>query len=309
MANGSIISKDGKKIMLNRTYEAVPTYSAPTVFKLGILNGTPLVADTNLDYAIPIEDGTTCDDGSNTLTGSTGGDNSTDNTTTYKEGAGNSDVTSQNLIANGTSASKIWTIADLDTAGDDAVGTQPYALWLYIKDATALAKLVSAGTAISIKFRTNGDAANKYYEDAFEDGDVAVGWNWITSNTTIVTGLTAGAGGAPSGVLDEFVITITTNNATDTFVAGDVIYDLLRQWATSDLTKSFVSGYPTYDYTNSEVTIRCLANSTEANGFDINSDALFNTDTTVLLHSEDVFTAESKSSTDEIAFIVKDREI
>ena len=40
------------------------------------------------------------------LTGSSGGDNSTDNTDTYKEGAGNVDVTSQNLIANDTSATK-----------------------------------------------------------------------------------------------------------------------------------------------------------------------------------------------------------
>ena len=55
----------------------------------------------------------TNDDGSNAFTGSSGGDNSTDNTSVFKEGGGNTDVTAQNLIANDTNADKIWVISDL----------------------------------------------------------------------------------------------------------------------------------------------------------------------------------------------------
>ncbi len=307
MANGSVKGNDGKKIMLNRTFKSSPDYTIPSVFKVGILNGTPLVSDTDLDVAIPISDGTVCDNGDNQLTGSGGGDNTTDNSTTYKEGAGETDAKSQNLIANGTSATKTWTIADLDTNGNDAVGTQPYGLWLNIKDATTLAKFKTSGTAIEIKLRTNGDAADKKYYDVFTASDLAVGWTWLTSNKVNVEDMGTGGGGAPSGVLDEFIIEITTNNATDAFVAEDVMYDLLRQWATSDLTSTFVSGYPVFDYTSSEVTIRNFLSVTQANGFDINGHAIFNTDATALRDSEDTITAESKSSTDEFAFIAVDR--
>ena len=61
------------------------------------------------------------------------------------------------------------------------------------------------------------------------------------------------------------------------------------------------------DETNNEVTIRCLINSVQANGFNINGFGIFNDDGTLLMHSEDTFTSVSKSSTDEIVFIIKDR--
>ena len=185
--------------------------------------------------------------------------------------------------------------------------TEPFALWLYIKDATALAKFLTAGTCLEIQFRTNGDAANKYYEHTETVSNLIAGWTWVQSGTTAINALTQGAGGAPSGVLNELIIQITTNNATDTFVAGDVVYDLLRQWATADLSKIFVTNYPTFDYTDYEVTTRCFLDSSEANGFDVNGFGMINTDATVLLMSESTYTAESKSSTDCFAYICKDR--
>lgn len=307
MTNISLKTQNGRKILLNRGYKSTPDYTVPSVFRVGINQTTPLITDTALDYIIPITNGTINDDGSNTMTGSDGADNSTDNTDTFKPGGGVTDVTAQNLIANDTSVTKVWTIADLDTSGSDAVGTKPYGLWLYIKDATALAKFVSAGTALSIKFRTNGDGATLYYEDAYEDGDLAVGWNWITSNTTNVEDLTEGAGGAPSGDLDEFVITITTNNATDEFAAGDVVYDMLRQWDTTDSWQLYVSGYPTLNETNMEATTRCYLEGTKANGFLIDSCSFENTDGTPLVSDMDKFDEDSKSDTDEFAFVAVDR--
>jgi hypothetical protein len=307
MVNNSIVTTKGKNIVLNRAWKATPDYTPATTYRVGINNDTPLITNTKLDYEIPISDGTVSDNGENTLTGSSGGDNSTNNTTIFKEGAGETDNTAQNLIANDTNATKTWTIADLAVAGSHVTAARPYAIWLYIKDSTTLTKFLSAGTCLQIRFRTNGDAANKYYGDSYTASQLSVGWNWITSNTVNVNDLSQGAGGAPSGVLDEFVINIITNNATDTFVAGDVVYDLLRQWGWADLVGNFVTGYPTFDYVNNQVSIRTFLSSLEANGFLINGLGLHNTDGTVLMHSGDTFTGESKSSTDEFAILIKDR--
>jgi len=311
MANDSIFTTLGKNTLLYRTYTlnadlSATQYLAETKFKVGINNATPDISDTDLTTVVPIGDGTVNDDGSNTLTGSNGGDNSTDNTTTYKEGAGVTDVTAQNLITNGTSATKTWTIADIDIAGSDMSGTEPFGLWFYILDATTLAFFKSSGTALSIRFRTNGDGATLYYEYVRTAAQLAVGWNWITSGLVNVADLSTGGGGAPSGALDEFVITVTTNNAADDWTAADVIYDLLRQWAVADATKVFQSGFPTLDYTNNQATTRCSLATTEANGFLIGALGLFNEDSSILMLAEDVFDDESKSSSDEFSFIAID---
>jgi len=303
MANDSIITNNGKNVLLRRAYTATADLSAteflsPTEFQIGIDNDTPNVADTALDNGIPIGNGTVNDDGSNTLTGSSGGDNTTNNTTTFKDGANTTDVTAQNLIANGTATTKIWTIADLASAGTDITAAQPYGLWFFIKDATALAKIVSFET----KF---GSDSSNYFSKTVLVAAMTTGWNWITSGTTNVNALTET--GTVSGDIDTFIIEIVTNLAADTFVAGDTIYDLLRQWATSDLTSTFVTGFPTFNTTNIEVSIRCFLNLAQGTGFDINGFALFNEDTSPLMTEEDTFTAESKGPKDEFAFVVKNR--
>ena len=305
MAVGGKITTTGKNVMLNRTYKSTPDYTVPSVFSAGIGLTTPVATDTSLEIRVPISDGTINDDGQQTFTGTGGGDNSTDNIATFKEGAGVVDATAQNLIANGTSVSKTWTIANLATSGTVMTSTEPFGFWMYIKDATEYAKLAAAGTVLDVRFRTNGDGATLYYQYVRTKAQLAVGWNWITSGTTIMTGLTQGAGGAPSGIMDELIIIITTVLATDTFVAGDIVYDLLRQWADSDLIKTYVSGYPTFDEVNQKITIRTQLTSLEANGFDISEFGTLNTDGTPALIAHDVFTAESKSDTDEFIFIIE----
>ena len=304
IANGSLIVNNGKTIIIQRAYNSAATQTVPSVFSVGTSNGTPNVTDTALDVRVPISNGTVNDNGSNSLAGSNGGNATTDNTTTYKQGAGESDAQSQNLLTNGTSATKTWTLTPLTA---NFSGTQPFAFWLYIKDAAAYAKFLAAGTALQLRIRTSGDAANLSYLYNRTKAQLATGWNFITSGTTNVNALTQGAGGAPSGALNEFIIEITTTAAADAFVAGDVLYDLMRQWAASDLIKTFVTGYPTIDTTNHEAQIRAQLLSTEANGFDLTGFALYNTDGTPLMHSEDTYSSESKSDTDQFTFLVTDR--
>jgi len=236
------------------------TEGAISAFKVGIGTTAPTGADTDLEIAVPISNGTVNDNGNNTLTGSSGGDNTTDNTTTYKDGAGVTDVTSQNLIANNTNATKIWTISDLSSLGNNITQTQFFGLWIYIKDATALAKFKTSGTALEIKL---GSSSANYFSLTKTASNLAVGWNWITSNTVAVEDMTET--GTVSGNVDTFIIEITTNNATDTFVAGDVLYDLLRTWQASDLVKSFETSYPSYNSSTDELQSRMVLTLSQAN--------------------------------------------
>jgi len=298
MANGSLTTRQQKKGLMYRGYTSSPTdtqYDPPTKFTIGINGTTPSENNTDLVEAIPISDGTVNDNGSTNLTGSSGGDNSTDNTTTYKEGAGESDNTAQNLIANDTNATKIWTIAALST---NITATQPVGLWIYIKDATALAKFVS------LEIKLGSDSSN-YYSLSKTAAQLSTGWNWVNSGSTNVEDLTET--GTVSGDIDTFIIEIVTNNATDEFVAGDVVYDLLRQWEDSDLLKLFNTGYPSLNLTNLEVSMKCTLLSNEGNGFLVDSIGTKNVDGYLMdIHVQD---DESKSSTDEFIYTIKNRMI
>lgn len=285
--------------MLNRYMKTVPDYTPPSQFKIGRDNATPTETDTTLTNLIPISNGTVNDDGDNNMTGDMAGSNSTDNTTTFKPGAGVYDDTAQNLIGVGTSISKIWYIANLATAGTVVDNTKYFGLWLYIKDAATLAKF-RPSNAVRIQL---GDDDSNAYELLLDAADFEVGWNWITSYPDAVEDLTE-AGSVAGATSAYFSITVITNASADTIASGDLIYDQLRTYEDSDLVKNFVTGYPTLNETSVQSTIRCYLNSTEANGFNIDSIGIFNSDATPVLTDIDQFIEESKADTDEIAFII-----
>jgi len=307
MASGSTTKTNQKKSLLYRGFTATGSLSAtqylpPSQFKVGINNGTPTISKTDLDSVIPISDGTTNDDGSNTMIGSGGGDNSTANTTTYKEGAGNTDDTAQNLIANGSYGQKVWEIADLSSAGNGIDSTKYVGLWLYIKDQTTLDKVVnSSANAVTI-FMGNNSA--NYYYISIHTNNLIIGWQFITDSGIVST---MPKMGSPSGTLLWFRIQIVTGSASSTFIAGDIIFDLLRQWEASDTVKNLESGYPAIDLNALSMTTRGVLTATQANGFNIDGHGTFNEDTTPLIMSEDTTGGESKSRTDEFAFVAVDR--
>ena len=284
MANGSVKTTNGKRVLLYRGYTPTGSLSAtqylpPDRFRLGIDNATPTISTTTVDDSIPIDNGTVLSNGTQTMTGSAGGDNSTNNTTTFKSGGGLSDDTSQNLIANGTSVSKTWTVTALTT---NATATSPIGHWLYIKDATALAKIVS------VEARVGSDTSN-YYSQTWLVAVLTTGWNWLSSNVTALNALTQT--GTPAGNLDTLVYIITTNNAADAFVAGDVLFDLLRQWVEADAKQAYVTGFPSLNMTTLEATTRALISSTQAVGYDVNAIVLQNQDASPLTTDAHVFTA------------------
>lgn len=301
MVSGSIVKTNQKKSLLYRGFTATLStteYLPPSQFKVGINNDTPDISGNDLTIPIPITNGTVNDDGSNQLTGSSAGNNTTDNTTTYKEGAGESDNTAQNLIKDNSDVAAQWTITSLSTNIDDS---KYGGFWLYIKDSTALSKFRTSGNPFVI--RIGSDVTANYYSKEFSYTTLVSGWQWVQLG--IISDMTeVGTVGSP---IDSFQIRIATNNATDTFVAGDLVYDLLRQWEDTDLVKDLEVGYPSINLTALSVTTRGVLTATQSNGFDIDGHGIFNEDTSPLMMSEDTTGGESKSRTDEFAFVAVDR--
>lgn len=55
MATGQIITKNGLKIALNRTFKSSPDYTAPSQFKVGTGTTTPASTDTDAETAVTID--------------------------------------------------------------------------------------------------------------------------------------------------------------------------------------------------------------------------------------------------------------
>jgi hypothetical protein len=81
----------------------------------------------------------------------------------------------------------------------------------------------------------------------------------------------------------------------------------MRRWATTDLYTSVTATYPLLNETNLEVEVRGFVNSVQANGFLLTETGDFNSDTSMLIDDRNTFTSISKSSTDQLILIWKDR--
>jgi len=313
MTNDSIITNNGKKILLNRGYTATvdlstTQYLSPTQFKVGISGSTPSITFNDLTTVIPIANGTVLDTAQNTWSGSIGAIDSTDNTTTYKQGANQSDVTAQNLLSGTNDALKLWEQSSLSGSGLKCPVTDYAGFWLYIKDATALAK-ISSTSGSALQLRLGDDSSNYYYKNWSRD-TLAVGWNWRSTWAPVsgsVGTLSKIGTPATSGSVDYAAIAISGSEATSEFTSGEIIYDLLRSWDADDTKKDFQSGWPTFNYSTLEVEQRCYLTTIQASGFLIDSLGIFNKDSSELMASHDVMEDESKSDTDEFAFVAVDR--
>lgn len=286
MANGSVITTNGRKVILNRSFKSSPDYTVPSQFEIGVANETPLIGDTTLDVRVPIT-GTESVDDCDTDDWSDGTDTTaTLNNTTYKQGDGSISVAKSGSSGTTFSVNKATTSRDFTS--------KDLWMWVYFTDIT---DLVSSGTAMTIKF--GSDNSNYYYLD-IGITSLADGWNYISFSSSTATGTT---GSPVITACDYTEIIFNTDLAADTVAADRVLIDDVRLASSDDYKKTITSGYPTFDETLLEVEKRGTLLSTEAVGFNINAFATFNTDSTPLMCCVDVFTAESKSTTDEFVFI------
>ncbi len=56
---GQVITNNGRKIILNRSFKASPDYLAPSVFKIGTGTTTPVAGDTDVETGVNINGGAT----------------------------------------------------------------------------------------------------------------------------------------------------------------------------------------------------------------------------------------------------------
>jgi|TARA_Y100000034_G_scaffold95237_1_gene115575 hypothetical protein len=292
MATGSIITNNGKIIVLNRAYKSSPDYTVMSQFKVGYDNGTPAVASTDLDFPIATHDTEAVDDCEAADWTDSADMTTATNATYFKEGTTGLDLTKDAGGSDTASTDKTTTSVDFTS--------KELFVWLYIIDVAMLAKL-AATDCVTIRF--GSDNAN-YYVYTRDAADLATGWNVIRFTSATADSTT----GAPViTACDYSYIAIKATGAAITWSVNDLVMD---DWKVASATDYFVtidSGYPSIDETNNEVELRGTLPTTHGNGYDIDGFAWFNTDSTELMGTENTFTDESKSDTDEFLFICKHR--
>lgn len=295
MTNNTLLLTNGFNILIDRFGNTSPTLTPISKFRLSINTPDVTYGDTTLTTQIPIS-GTEMIDACNVTTGwTTTGGTVTVNATTFKPDG----VTdgSLNFTKTGTAS------ADLSTtkATTSLNGTsKDFIMWFYVKDATTLAKLTTSGTALIIRYGT--DSSNYYRKDILQSS-LATGWNYITS--AITSGFTTTVGTPTLATMNYTLIQTSATTATDTWSAGDIIFDSLRLASADDYLKTQDS--VTTSNTDNSVTYVNKLTVAEANGFLINGLGLVNTDGTELLAIKSKFPNNSKDTTDLFKFTTKIR--
>ena len=290
-----MITNNGLKILLNRTYKATPDYEEISTFKVGTSQATPAVTDTDLTLPIPIyntEQADNCETVGNWAETTDGTDSL--NSTTYKEGAG-----SLNLIKAATTADNVTYYNNGNMTSLDFTSKDLW-LWIYFKDAATLLKLA---TTDALEIRYGNDYDTNFWYKKYDNADLVAGWNYFKLDTTTMTE----TGSVTLNACDSGAIKLTFTATSDTIAAGDVITDDWKLASSTDYYDTFESGYPSLDENTFTATTKCYLNSVQAVGFNISGLGTFNDDGTEKMQDVFKFTPISKSITDEIAFYVYNR--
>lgn len=279
--------------MLMDRFLTAGTYTQLSKFKVGNNNTTPSTTDTDLAHAIPIT-GTEQVDDCETADWADSADMTTSlNSTTYKQGSNG-----LNLIKDGTAsatASTSKTTTSLDFTSKEL------SVWFYVVDSAALAKLA---TTSCLEIRFGSDSSN-YYSWLKDNSDLTTGWN-------LVDGLTSSNANSTTGTpvlaaMDYSYLGLTATGTAIVWSAGDMVMDDWKLVSSDDILKIYESGYPLINVTTKEIIYRMLLSSTEANGYNLKEMGLFNTDSPPTIWNRDIFTSISKSDTEEVRVIIKDR--
>jgi hypothetical protein len=107
-----------------------------------------------------------------------------------------------------------------------------------------------------------------------------------------------------SSAISVFAIGTDTTLPT---VNDTALGTIIEGWSGASDYKAITNGYPTFDISNRQVTLRGSVTSTEANGSDIAEAGTFNSDGTRAMDFRATFSAISKDSNESISFIWKHR--
>lgn len=289
-----MIVDNGFKIAVNRIAKSTPDYEPVSRFKVGVTQADVTSSDTDLTLAVPIYNTETvadCEATTNWVSGTDG--DITTTSTAYKIG-----TYSLTLIKDAQTADNVlWaneSLSSLDFTSKDLWG------WIYIKDATTLAKLA---TTDALEVRYGNDDDTNYYKFLYDKADLAVGWNIIKFNITTATEV----GTVTDNACDSLGIKLTFTTTTDELEADEIIIDDFKLASSGDYFKDFTSGYPTINETTFEIETESYLNSIEANGYLLTGVGTFNTDTTPKMQDAFKYTAISKTNTEELIFTIRNR--
>jgi len=288
MVNNILKTRNGVNVLLNRGSKATPDYTIPSTFKVSIDTSDVTWVDTSLSTTVPITGTESVDDCSVTTGWTASGSNSVAvNTVTFKpDGGTDGSLTLIKSDVSSATVSVAKTVTSLDGTSKDLL------TWIYVIDAAALAKISSS----SIRY---GSDSSNYYLIAIT---LSVGWNFI--KTAITSGFDSTVGSPVIGSLDYYYFDMVTNNATDTFSSGDIIFDSIRLASVDDYLKTIETDL-IIDETDGSVSTISKLSVSEANGFLINGHGIFNTDSSPKMTDTGKFASYSKGTTDLFKFTNK----
>lgn len=291
---GSTWTTAGLKIMMHRLLEAdgSMTYSRPSQFKIGSNSfNDPGLTDTALDKPIALDDGDrtnidACD-------ATTGWGNSADalaevlNTTTKKEGTGALDLGKDGVASSDFFYTK--------TIGAFNLSASYFYCWLYVTDATALAKLeTQANGGVRLYISDDGFTSHEGWNSDGRD-TLSVGvWNLIFADATKAADYTAGT--IDNTAVTEIRLHLVTNNNGDTLASGKVEMDYFHRSTKASTLISMDASFPTYDDSDIKSTGQFTVGFNQANGYSVDEFGFLNSDSTPLLASRDRTSAYTVTS-------------
>jgi len=284
MANGTLLTLDGVKTILQRTY-GTGAYSNPEYFRVSTNTPDVSFTDSSLTTQVPISAPESIDDCDATTGWNltvAGGNSITGNASFYKPDNGSNislSLIKANIADANIGASK--TVTTLDATNKNVM------LWVYLS-AAGYAKLATTN-AFTYKY---GNNSGVFYYDQFNTADLTTGWNYLTSPVSALS-----ASGSPTiASLNYFEVNFTTANATDTTSDGDFIFDSIRLASDDDYIKALES--VVIDEVDGSVALQGKLSVSEANGFLLDGFAPENTDATPLMHSKSKTSQNSKGTSD-----------
>ena len=291
MATGIILTDSGKVNILKRAFLDTPNTNNVSDFKVGIAQTNLNVGSTDLTTPIPITGTETINDCSTTTNWTAGtSDTVTYQTDKYVFGAGALEI---NKI--GTAVGTCYanaSVTNLDFTDKD--------LWIPVYVSDTLYDNLKYTNSLHIRY--GSDSTSYYTKTVNKINLTADSWNWINFSDSV-----ASTGSPVTGSCDYLRVGFLASNASYVTGTTGFAFDKSYLAGTTDYIKTITASYPTVDETNLEAVVDCRLGANDAVGFNLDSLAIVNDDSIRKMIIQNNFNDESKSSTDEFVFRVKNR--
>ena len=290
---GSKLSQDFGEAVVERLTSDSPTRSLFNKFKIGIGTTAASQGDTDLENSVPFTGTEQVDDCETADWADSADMTSSLNTTYFKEGDKSLNLTKDGVASVNANVDKTTTSLNFTD--------KELSIWLKIEDSATLTKLETTD-AVTIRF---GSDSSNYYQWTKDSTDLAVGWN-------LINGLTVSSADSTIGTpvltaMDYSFIQLTATGAAIVWSAGNILMDDWKIISAGDYISDEVTSYPTPTLATLEETHRLYIPSTQANSYNLSEVAIVNTDTTRLMSTRGTFTKFSKSLTDELIVVIKNK--